>query len=126
MAPSDAYGVRDLSENGTWPRQEKEYANLRRFLHLCWQCPSAACASLQALVRFEDLGGEAMELSKVDDTLRSWGASGKVTEYRHPMNNDRLYLKVDIQDLRDRLMHPQPIKPGRGIQNRGDHQNRES
>lgn len=60
------------------------------------------------------------------NTLRSWGAAGKVTEYRHPMNNYRLYLKVDIEELRDRLMHPQPIKTGSGIKNRGEHQNRES
>ena len=48
------------------------------------------------------------------NTLRSWGASGKVTEYRHPMNNYRLYRRTDIEDLRARLMHPEPREQGKG------------
>lgn len=42
------------------------------------------------------------------NTLRSWGASGKVTEYRHPLNNYRLFKKSEIEDLRRRLSNPEP------------------
>lgn len=44
------------------------------------------------------------------NTLRSWGASGKVTEYRHPVNNYRLFRKRDLEALKNRLANPQPIK----------------
>lgn len=76
------------------------------------------------------LGMQANEVDRTDDeyctikiacerlgvspnTLRSWGASGKVTEYRHPLNNYRLYRRVDIEDLRNRLMHPAPTEKGK-------------
>jgi DNA (cytosine-5)-methyltransferase 1 len=40
------------------------------------------------------------------NTLRSWGASGAIVEYRHPVNNYRLYRKVDLEMLRKRLEQP--------------------
>jgi DNA (cytosine-5)-methyltransferase 1 len=43
------------------------------------------------------------------NTLRCWGASGKVTEYRHPVNNYRLFRRDELHTLRERLQHPQPI-----------------
>lgn len=46
------------------------------------------------------------------NTLRSWGASGKLTEYRHPINNYRLYLREDIEALRHKLLRPLPRKLG--------------
>lgn len=42
------------------------------------------------------------------NTLRSWGAAGKVTEYRHPMNNYRLFRRVDLEKVKRRLQHPKP------------------
>lgn len=42
------------------------------------------------------------------NTLRSWGASGKVTEYRHPINNYRLFRRAEIEELARRLHNPQP------------------
>ena len=42
------------------------------------------------------------------NTLRSWGATGKVTEYRHPVNNYRLFKREDLEQLKTRLQHPQP------------------
>ncbi|OGM97234.1 MAG: hypothetical protein A2817_02440 [Candidatus Yanofskybacteria bacterium RIFCSPHIGHO2_01_FULL_39_8b] len=32
-------------------------------------------------------------------TVRNWDAKGKLTAYRHPMNNYRLYKNVDIEEL---------------------------
>lgn len=46
------------------------------------------------------------------NTLRSWGAGGKIQEYRHPVNNYRLYSLDDIHRLAAVLRRP--IKVGRG------------
>ena len=45
------------------------------------------------------------------NTLRHWGATGKIQEYRHPLNNYRLYKEQDLKKLADRLSHPKAIKP---------------
>jgi DNA-binding transcriptional MerR regulator len=42
------------------------------------------------------------------NTLRSWGGTGKVTEYRHPVNNYRLFQRDELEKLRKRLQHPTP------------------
>lgn len=44
------------------------------------------------------------------NTLRSWGAAGKITEYRHPVNNYRLFRQEDIEKLADQLKNPQPVQ----------------
>lgn len=40
------------------------------------------------------------------NTLRSWGAAGKIAEYRHQLNNYRLYNMKDLRALRKRLAKP--------------------
>lgn len=51
----------------------------------------------------------ACELLRISpNTLRSWGATGKVTEYRHPVNNYRLFHRDELEKLRERLQHPRP------------------
>lgn len=47
------------------------------------------------------------------NTLRNWGASGKVMEYRHPVNNYRLFRKRELEKLRLRLTHPEPRSASR-------------
>ena len=43
---------------------------------------------------------EAAEILGVcPNTVRAWGAEGKLTEYRHPVNNYRLYMKCDLTQL---------------------------
>ncbi|TWU44939.1 Helix-turn-helix domain protein [Novipirellula aureliae] len=44
------------------------------------------------------------------NTLRSWGAAEKIVEYRHPVNNYRLFRKDDVLELKERLANPQPNK----------------
>lgn len=52
---------------------------------------------------------DACELLGISpNTLRSWGATGKVTEYRHPLNNYRLFQRGELEELRQRLAHPEP------------------
>jgi DNA (cytosine-5)-methyltransferase 1 len=37
------------------------------------------------------------------NTVRAWGAAGKIPEFRHPANNYRLYKKTDLEGLLRRL-----------------------
>jgi DNA-binding transcriptional MerR regulator len=37
------------------------------------------------------------------NTMRAWGADGKVPEYRHPVNNYRLYKRADLKKILRRL-----------------------
>lgn len=47
---------------------------------------------------------EAAEILGVaPNTIRAWGAQGKLPEYRHPMNGYRLYKKVDLTAVLKRL-----------------------
>jgi len=43
---------------------------------------------------------EAAELLGVSpNTVRIWGANGKIPEYRHPVNNYRLYKREELEAL---------------------------
>jgi excisionase family DNA binding protein len=43
---------------------------------------------------------EAAELLGVaPNTIRAWGAAGKIVEYRHPVNNYRLYKAKELESL---------------------------
>ena len=47
---------------------------------------------------------EAAELLGVcSNTVRAWGAEGRIPEYRHPANNYRLYKRKDLEKLLRRL-----------------------
>ena len=47
---------------------------------------------------------EAAELLGIaPNTLRSWGADGKVPEYRHPVNRYRLYRREDLDAVLQQL-----------------------
>ena len=62
---------------------------------------------------------EASEMLGVaPNTLRSWGATGKIDEYRHPVNNYRLYRIEDVTELRDALL--KPVKKIAGIDENGE------
>ena len=49
-------------------------------------------------------------LGVCQNTLRNWGASGKIMERRHPINNYRLYKKADLDHL-VRLIESQSGRP---------------
>jgi len=43
---------------------------------------------------------EAAELLGVaPNTVRSWGEAGKIPQYRHPVNNYRLYKRAELERL---------------------------
>jgi DNA (cytosine-5)-methyltransferase 1 len=41
------------------------------------------------------------------NTLRSWGAHGRVPEYRHPVNKYRLYKLIDLEGIMTALRRSQ-------------------
>lgn len=45
-------------------------------------------------------------LDVVPNTVRAWGAAGKITEYRHPVNNYRLYKLVELEELLGEALVP--------------------
>lgn len=50
---------------------------------------------------------EAAELLGVcTNTLRSWGAAGKIPEHRHPINNYRLYKRKDLERILSLVQKP--------------------
>lgn len=43
---------------------------------------------------------EAAQLLGVSpNTVRAWGANGKIPEYRHPVNNYRLFKRADLEKV---------------------------
>jgi len=50
---------------------------------------------------------EAAELLGVcPNTIRSWGESGKLTEFRHPINSYRMFKKKEIGRLLKKMTQP--------------------
>ncbi len=56
--------------------------------------------------RFLTVSEAAKLLSVAPNTVRAWGASGKLTEYRHPVNNYRLFKLKDVEKLRRLIETP--------------------
>jgi excisionase family DNA binding protein len=42
-------------------------------------------------------------LGVAPNTIRAWGAAGKIPEYRHPLNGYRLYKRSDLKQVIERL-----------------------
>ncbi len=54
---------------------------------------------------------EAAEFLQVaPNTLRSWGSQGKIEEFRHPINNYRLYRIRDLKRMQKKLQMPRRAK----------------
>ena len=50
---------------------------------------------------------EAAELLDVaPNTVRAWGAAGKITEYRHPVNNYRMYKRRELEKIVEKAKRP--------------------
>lgn len=43
------------------------------------------------------------------NTIRNWGRDQKIHEYRHPVNNYRLYKKKDLERLLKSVRHSAKI-----------------
>jgi DNA-binding transcriptional MerR regulator len=42
-------------------------------------------------------------LGVAPNTVRAWGAAGKIPEYRHPANGYRMYKRTDLEKLIQKL-----------------------
>lgn len=63
---------------------------------------------------FVQIAEAAKYLGVCQNTLRNWGRAGKITEYRHPVNNYRLYKRQELQRLFSRIesvMHRKASPP---------------
>ena len=40
------------------------------------------------------------------NTLRNWGTAGRIVEYRHPVNNYRLFKMADLKQLKKQIARP--------------------
>lgn len=49
-------------------------------------------------------------LGVTPNTLRNWGVAGKITEYRHPINNYRLYKPTDLEHVLAQVESPKRQK----------------
>lgn len=45
----------------------------------------------------------AKVLGVAPNTIRAWGADGKIPEYRHPVNRYRLYKRVELEQILNKL-----------------------
>ncbi len=55
---------------------------------------------------------EAAEMLGVcPNTIRAWGDSGKITQYRHPINDYRMFKRKDIASLIQKMQ--KPVRPKR-------------
>jgi excisionase family DNA binding protein len=50
----------------------------------------------------------AVFLGVAPNTVRAWCQTGKLREYRHPVNNYRLFKKSEVEDLRKQIENPAP------------------
>jgi len=57
---------------------------------------------------------EAAEFLGVSpNTIRNWGRDGKLTEYRHAINNYRLFKRTELERIRKKLLSPVLRSPGK-------------
>ena len=53
------------------------------------------------------LVSEAAEMLGVcPNTIRSWGSNGKITEYRHPVNDYRMFKRKEVEKLLNKMRQP--------------------
>ena len=56
-------------------------------------------SSSNSLADYMTIGEAATFLGVSTTTLRNWDRGGKLVPYRHPLNNYRLYKKIDLEKL---------------------------
>ena len=62
---------------------------------------------------------EAAEVLGVSpNTVRTWGADRKIPEYRHPVNNYRLYKREDLEKILQELEESVSKPPKRAVTRR--------
>lgn len=49
-------------------------------------------------------------LDVAPNTIRAWGAAGKITEYRHPVNSYRLYKRKELERVLASVRRPISVR----------------
>lgn len=52
----------------------------------------------------------AERLGVSSNTIRAWATTGKLQEYRHPVNNYRLFRRDEVEALMEQISNPEPVK----------------
>jgi len=52
-------------------------------------------------------------LGVAPNTVRAWGAAGKISEYRHPVNGHRLYRRDNLENLLQQIEQTNAPAPKR-------------
>lgn len=52
------------------------------------------------------------------NTVRAWGADGRIPEYRHPVNRYRLYRKTELKRILDKLEASVSTRTSAGVKRR--------
>lgn len=102
----------DFHRNSTAPGAFNRWRALVRFLHAC--SPSLATTEAAPVPSTNDylLVNEAADLLGVSpNTIRNWGRDGKIAEYRHPVNNYRLFSRSELERIRKKLNSPSRRRP---------------
>ena len=60
-------------------------------------------ADINKLDEYFTVGDAAKYLGVSTATLRNWDKAGKLTAYRHPINNYRLYKKNELETLLNKV-----------------------
>jgi len=60
----------------------------------------------------------ARMLGVCPNTVRAWGAEGKIPEYRHPVNRYRLYRRTELEQILEDLEESVSTRDKAGIKRR--------
>jgi excisionase family DNA binding protein len=61
---------------------------------------------MQRLDSFLTVTEAAGFLGVSPNTVRNWGRQSKIPEFRHPLNNYRLFKRTDLERVLKRMKHP--------------------
>ncbi len=65
----------------------------------------------QASISFRDyltVGEAARMLGVTSSTMRNWDRAGKLKPVRHPVNGYRLYKRIDLESILQRIIDTDP------------------
>ncbi len=60
----------------------------------------------------------AQMLGVAPNTVRAWGADGKIPEYRHPVNSYRLYKRAELEQILRKLEQSVSTQSKAGVKRR--------
>ena len=65
--------------------------------------PSGEGGGMSIREKYVQVQEAAEILGVAPNTVRAWGAAGKIPEYRHPANGYRLYKRKDLEQFLEQI-----------------------